>query len=851
MAKGKIEEQLKSQQIQERQIGKTERQVDIRKRTIPEIEREKQRILNLETELKRIQFLKGRARTNYERQVLSAQESFLKQAIKKEKDPKINVNVFKTISQGKEIYIEGIKKAEAEKGERSKSYAQYLVERKLAGKKIVMDEDILRNKGYDPRIVKSTYRQLISVPATKRELSRVAGEKIQEKALKEEAQRYGFKDVREYQYRQSEVTKPEKITMKDIPAERLGAPSQKVYEEKQEPYLKQELVKTTGIKGLLTAFGFKKPETELYYFDPTTEGKRLATQEEELFYQEQLKLQKEEEKKEKKSFITYLGEQTGPVSMGLELFGKGVGKSYQITEEFKSKIPLFTTPSDIFYKKLGISQKQRIEVESKVIEKIAPAGALIAISTFVPLVGAALFGGLAFERFSPATKKQIEERTEFAKELGFSEAQAELIGSTPADIKFVLSTIGAHRLIKAATIPEVKFIGYQQVKDVGKIKTDVFFRVNRGGIISMPEYGAIESVTKITSTTPGFTSIKYTDSGYQFLTQGERVKFTTEFIGGTMDDVGFLGTEKGVTETILKTDTSAWLQQAGKGKMFVTKQGIMDFISKDMGVVFEKGTFSSGFSLTEEGKASISAGGFNLKPTPIIKFKAFPNYIQELFYSKRGQASFFPATPSPTPQFTEILTSLDVESQAALLSTEAATRTGIMTSTSPFTIGAFAPLVSTKVRNIEKPEISIKSKEDIITKEDIFSMSKSLATTRLISPQKQISSTRQILQQQQIKLPSIPITPTTPSQRLPSIKVPIVIVSPFFQGFKPPKKQSKISRRKIKTKVSREPSLAALGLKIKSPKRFIGEETGLTIRPIISKKRKVKKKKKKKGWWFL
>lgn len=80
--------------------------------------------------------------------------------------------------------------------ERSKAYAEAQLQRKLAGQRIVMNEDILRKKGYDPGVVKSYYTQLTSSATTRRELGRVAGEKIKAKELgltyKERQQLKGF-----------------------------------------------------------------------------------------------------------------------------------------------------------------------------------------------------------------------------------------------------------------------------------------------------------------------------------------------------------------------------------------------------------------------------------------------------------------------------------------------------------------------------------------------------------------------------------------------------------------------------------------------------------------------------------
>ena len=64
-----------------------------------------------------------------------------------------------------------------------KAYAQAQVERKLRGQRVNFNEDVLRKRGIDPQAAKAEYSRLIRVPATKRQLGRVAGEKIREGEL--------------------------------------------------------------------------------------------------------------------------------------------------------------------------------------------------------------------------------------------------------------------------------------------------------------------------------------------------------------------------------------------------------------------------------------------------------------------------------------------------------------------------------------------------------------------------------------------------------------------------------------------------------------------------------------------
>jgi len=887
MAKGKIEEQLKSQQIQERQIGKTERQVDIRKRTIPEIEREKQRILNLETELKRIQFLKGRARTNYERQVLSAQESFLKQAIKKEKDPKINVNVFKTISQGKEIYIEGIKKAEAEKGERSKSYAQYLVERKLAGKKIVMDEDILRNKGYDPRIVKSTYRQLISVPATKRELSRVAGEKIQEKALKEEAQRYGFKDVREYQYRQSEVTKPEKITMKDIPAERLDtqfinkvASSSPTFQEERQKALQKEIDEYETLtkdwekneEGLLIApseESYKKAQKEFqdikdveeeykvtpfgtpYYFLPTEPhmkeftygipghemtfdrpGIWMSPEKQEKIREWQIaKVEKIEQRieeiiptkvKEFKFTIPdlYKGEER-KLTYGIP------GSENQIQLTIKGK-EYEVEPGQFLMGATKEFYTYPIKYPAKTITLVGVGAAASPVLGAVKGVSTSILGvegtqtigsiaGISATSFYLGRKLNKWELDSTWEEKGriFGETAVEItalgLGSYGYQyIKGFLKTIGRTEIPKERLVPKDVLSGKKSFPKAPAKEHLKFFETKSSRI-------------------PGY------NEPFMYHATGQKFWDKTFVAGkGTSYDPGLFGSY-GVSPHFLRVGSPYnffsfdFFNVAGGDPGILAIKPIKFSLGRYTWKDFLSGKFF------QEGVANIPA----VKPEveSILPPGTTGTIISSKYYTTWGgiriPLDIAETTGVTTTSLNSNLLNIDYGSSSLVTSGSFLISSLISESTyessyTPSKVTYTSPISPSSITISQSSSITSPSYSSTISKSNYSYIPKSF-------------------------VPSYPSTPSTISTpKFKPLITPPPQSKPSKRMFKKPSKRMfKIPKRKSIIKVSREPSLAALGLKIKSPKRFIGEETGLTIRPIISKKRKVKKKKKKKGWWFL
>lgn len=86
-------------------------------------------------------------------------------------------------------------------GVREQQEARRLINRKLAGKSIILNEDILRSKGFNAREVRLEFRRLLSVPAIRRGVGKVAVEKTRAREL-------GFRSLKEFRGSQKRTGKP-------------------------------------------------------------------------------------------------------------------------------------------------------------------------------------------------------------------------------------------------------------------------------------------------------------------------------------------------------------------------------------------------------------------------------------------------------------------------------------------------------------------------------------------------------------------------------------------------------------------------------------------------------------------
>ena len=66
---------------------------------------------------------------------------------------------------------------------KSKAYAEEQVQRKIQGKRVNFNEDVLRKRGIDPKVAKREYSRLIGRAGTRRQIQRAAEEKIREREL--------------------------------------------------------------------------------------------------------------------------------------------------------------------------------------------------------------------------------------------------------------------------------------------------------------------------------------------------------------------------------------------------------------------------------------------------------------------------------------------------------------------------------------------------------------------------------------------------------------------------------------------------------------------------------------------
>jgi len=591
---------------------------------------------------------------------------------------------------------------------------------------------------------------------------------FQEEFAKEELARGAKKVVTGTGYVYTKETKEKAIKKYEVPTE-----------EELQPYLQEEVKKGAGVLEAIKVLAGFQPRTEIYYYNPVTGERRLATEEEKEYYLKQAKQQVKEREQPKsisERIFSYFREQKGIVSATLGEISKLAGfteKQRQQQEVFFEKIGMPSTERTLV-KALKI-EKPYYEARIKTVEMVAPATALTLTFLFAPPVAqAGVLGGLATERFSPVTKKEIKEREKLLEQMGFEKQFAKKVSPLPEDIQFSLSVVGMQSILKSSMPPEVKFVGQQQYAESGKVITRLDLQVKRGGLISISEPGTAYGVTKIT---------KMAQVGEKKML----FKAKSLFVGKTTE-TGFMGREKSITAMMRDKEKAVFIQR-GAGKIPITlpmeKEPIY-FKSKDIGTVTGKGTFTSGFIITPEKRISLSGGVLDYTPT--IRMEIAPSKLPSLFpKGKKGQlalGTFAKETPVTKP-----LTVLFPEKQVASLSVQAGVKAGVITETPSLSLLGVVGGLSIKTEQMPSKVYLSPQKEfltqEVISKQRIITSQKTITAQRTITSQRTATAQKLVTAQKLItaqRIPTLPVVPTVVKPITP--KVPKTPILPSFK-FKP------------------------------------------------------------------
>ena len=322
--------------------------------------------------------------------------------------------------------------------ELSKAEAQRLIERKIAGKKIILAEDILRNKGFNPRIVKSEYRRLISIPSTRREIGRAAARKIETRSLGFKSEQERIRGERFQEQTGLQVAKSV-TTYTPIPPTIINVTTQPKLVSTQTTPLPQDISKSTFKEGSVS------------------------------------------DKVSDRGILTTILREAGTLA------GKAERGKLEVSQRF-SLFPTINT--QLLKSSVGKAFK---EAKVKSVEQGIQVAPFVIVGALAPPVAGGLLGIKAYEDiFTKGGKEERRERAEFIAQKITGEdlsiprqavipALSTQLAQIPETLELVGATTGlSSQLVRFPKVTRIEFIGFKAQTSQGKIQTDVIFRTETG-----------------------------------------------------------------------------------------------------------------------------------------------------------------------------------------------------------------------------------------------------------------------------------------------------------------------------------------------------------------------------------